>query len=386
MGRNFKSGSHTSNTPIPERLREARMARGISVTELSDEIGVTKQAISQYELGHSVPSGEVFMKIINKLNFPTQFFFRPIHSNSPRGAIFFRSLKSTAQKSRDMQASRLDMQEGIFNFFQLQLDFPKINLPNLEGISLDNLQIEDIEDITLNLRKLWGLGLGPINNITHLLEKHGFIISKIKFNDSNVDAYSQWRGDRPFIIIGSDKLAAGRYRFNAMHEVGHLTIHKWIEPIDLLTRMNQIESEAHRFASSFLLPRETFGQEVMSTSLNHFVELKRRWNVSIQAMIKRCEDLSILSDYQVLYLRKQISARRMNKSEPLDDQIVSEEPLALKQAATMLIEHGVESPASILDSLSLPQEEIESLCNLPPGTLSPEGKIFTLNFKNNHKK
>ena len=379
MGRNFKNNNTTA--PIPARIRNARMARGFTITELSEYLDITKQALSQYELGHSSPSGEVFMKIVNKLKFPTAYYFKPLPTNTPKGTVFYRSLKSTAQLSRDMQSSRLDMQEDIFNYVQEYLEFPKVNLPNIDNISLDNLDVEDVEEIASRLRSHWGLGNGPISNVTTLLENNGFIISKMRFDDLNVDAYSQWRGECPFIVVGADKEAAGRLRFNLMHEVGHLIMHKWVTPSDLQTKLKQIENEAHRLSSAFLLPRETFTREVMSTSLNHFVELKKRWNVSIQAMIKRCEDLEILSENQVLYLRKQISAKRMNKNEPLDDITPIEEPNLLKQAMKMLVEHGGVYPSSIIDELCLSQEDVESLSSVEPGFFSPEGKVVSLNFK-----
>lgn len=381
MGRNFKNNNNTT-APIPSRIRNARVARGFTITELAECLDVTKQAISQYELGHSIPSGEVFMRIVNTLKFPTSYFYKPMPLDSPKGTVFYRSLKSTAQKSRDMQSSRLDMQEDVFSLVQEYLDFPEVNLPNAEDMPLGDLSSDEIENMASRLRTYWGLGNGPISNITTLLENNGFIISKMKFDDLNVDAYSQWRGDRPFIIVGADKEAAGRLRFNLMHEVGHLIMHKWVTPTDLKDKLKQIESEAHRFSSSFLLPRETFASEVMSTSLSHFIELKKRWNVSIQAMIKRCEDLEILSDNQVLYLRKQISARRMNKKEPLDDTTPIEQPNLMKQAMTMLVEHGVVVPTSIIDDLCLSQEDVESISGVDPGFFSPVGKVVSLNFKN----
>lgn len=379
MGRNFKA--QNTSVPIPGRIRNARMARGLTITDLAEQLFITKQALSQYELGHTSPSGEVFMKIVNTLRFPTGYFFKPLPSNRPKGTVFYRSLKSTAQRSRDIQVARLDMQEDIFNFTESYLDFPSVNLPDFENIKLDNLQVEDIEVMATKLREHWGLGNGPISNITTLLENNGFIISKFRFNDHNVDAYSQWREERPFIVIGTDKEASGRMRFNLMHEVGHLIMHKWVTALDLKEKLTTIEKEAHRFSSAFLLPRETFSREIMSTSLNHFTELKKRWNISIQAMIKRCEDLDLLSENQVLYLRKQLSARRMNKKEPLDDVIPLEEPNLLKQAMIMLTEHGIIKPSTISEELCLPQHDVEELSSLPSGFFSPSGKVIQLNFK-----
>lgn len=65
--------------------------------------------------------------------------------------------------------------------------------------------------------------------------------------------------------------------------------------------MARIEKEANRFAGAFLLPKESFAQEIISTSFSHFISLKKRWKVSIAAMLYRYEDLGILSDNQLLY-------------------------------------------------------------------------------------
>ncbi|MPY20057.1 helix-turn-helix domain-containing protein [Paenibacillus glucanolyticus] len=379
MGRNFKNNNTAA--PIPGRIRSARMARGLTITELAQKLEVTKQALSQYELGHSSPSGEIFMRLVNILGFPTGYFFKPLNTDVPNGTVFYRSLKSTAQKSREIQSSRLDMLEDIFKHIEEYIDFPDVNLPNVDELVSGDLDGDDIEEIASRLRRHWGLGNGPISNVTTLLENNGIIISKMKFDDLNVDAYSQWRGNRPYVFVGADKEAAGRLRFNLMHEVGHLIMHKWVTPIDLKEKLKQIEGEAHRLSSAFLLPRETFAREVMSTSLNHFIELKKRWNVSIQAMIKRCEDLEILNDNQVLYLRKQISAKRMNKKEPLDDVTPIEEPKLLRQAIVMLVEHGGIERSSIIEDLCLPQGDVEPITGVEQGFFSPIGKVVSLNFK-----
>ena len=35
---------------VPERIREARLARGMTTIDLATSVGVTRQAISKYEL------------------------------------------------------------------------------------------------------------------------------------------------------------------------------------------------------------------------------------------------------------------------------------------------------------------------------------------------
>jgi Zn-dependent peptidase ImmA (M78 family) len=84
--------------------------------------------------------------------------------------------------------------------------------------------------------------------------------------------------------------------------------------------LKQIEREANRFAGAFfLLPQTSFTNEVHTTRLDAFIELKRRWKVAIQAMVYRCKNLEIFDEYQITNLYIQISRRKWKTKEPLDD-------------------------------------------------------------------
>ena len=52
------------------RLKSARKYRGKTIVELANDVGVSKQAISQYENGTIYPVFETLMKIINTLKLP----------------------------------------------------------------------------------------------------------------------------------------------------------------------------------------------------------------------------------------------------------------------------------------------------------------------------
>lgn len=92
---------------VPDRLKEARLARGYTTSELADAIGVTRQAISQFELGHAIPRGEVLAKIVEKLGFPLNFFCSPRQwQHASLGTTFFRSLRSSTKREREMLTVR----------------------------------------------------------------------------------------------------------------------------------------------------------------------------------------------------------------------------------------------------------------------------------------
>ena len=94
---------------IPARIKEARASRGLSLADLSKEIGVSSQAISQYELGITKPSMTVLLKMVEILDFPFNFFLKekntPVTSNS---AVNFRSMKSASKKYKDALCYRVE--------------------------------------------------------------------------------------------------------------------------------------------------------------------------------------------------------------------------------------------------------------------------------------
>lgn len=361
-------------SPNPHRLKEARVARGLSIAELAENLGISRQAVSQFELGQATPKGETMFRLTQTLQLPLSFFFAPSeHSVDEQSATFFRSLKSSTKRSRDMVLVRATWMWRIFKFLEEYVDFPRVNIPKVvDDTPPEDLSLSDIESLAKQVRVAWGLGLGPISNVTMLFEQNGILISKGYFEDMKLDAYSQWRSIRPLIFLASDKFSASRNRFNAAHELGHILLHADIDAAQLTDPkvFHRIESQANAFAGAFLLPEESFCNEVMSSSLMHFVSLKERWKVSIAAMIYRCEQLGVLTDNQALYLRKQMAIKKMRTIEPLDKEIEPESPKMLGQAVRLLIDHGVVSVSVLSESVKLPLSEIEDLCNLPSGSLS----------------
>lgn len=57
------------------RITLIRSIKNISSTKLAEEIGVTKQTISQYENNIITPTPDRILAISNVLGFPPKFFF-----------------------------------------------------------------------------------------------------------------------------------------------------------------------------------------------------------------------------------------------------------------------------------------------------------------------
>ncbi|MGC5327005.1 helix-turn-helix domain-containing protein [Brevibacillus sp. SYSU BS000544] len=370
----------------PNRLRAARVYEGMSIAELSGLIGVSKQVISQYENGKAKPSLETLLKIMNVLNFPREYFYLPDRNNSRVGGAFFRSALTATKITKDSQIEKLESLTEAFTILDEYIDFPKLNIPVFE---IEKLDLSEIELIAEQTRQYWGLGLEPINNIINLLERNGVIFSSFETTSHKIDAFSQTQlvhdEERFFIILGSDKQSAVRRHFDAAHEIGHKILHSHIESIDDLTKeeYRDMERQADYFAASFLLPRSKFLSDLVSpVNLNQFVELKKKWKVSIGAMVIRAYLLGAINYNQYQYMMRQMSKNGWRTKEPLDDVLVVPDPTVLRKAVDLLLMNNVIKAKDILQRLGLPQNKAESILNLKKGSLvdksANEDKIIKL--------
>ena len=371
---------------IPYRIKQARVSRGLSMVELSELVSVSKQAISQYEMGKNAPSKAILNSIAMVLRYPISFFYKPVPVNeNASSAVFFRSRKTARVKALSAAREKIEIFREINDYLEQYVDFPILNLPKItyedEGINpIDN---EQIEQYALILREYWGLGKGPIDNLISIVQKNGIMVSKMQLRLNKLDAFSVWFDNKPFIFLSSDKDTNVRIRFDIAHELGHLLMHAdYYSEEDLKNSAihEKLENEADRFAGAFLLPKESFSKDVFSTSIDHFIQMKAKWVVSIGCMIYRCDTLGILSSNQIKYLKDQMTTRVYWRKEPLDREMPVEKPFAHKQAILLLLENGIITPRQLVEETGCSAEEIEQYCYLDKGTLTTksDSKIIAL--------
>lgn len=371
---------------IPYRIKQARVSRGLSMVELSELVSVSKQAISQYEMGKNAPSMAILNKIANTLKYPISFFYKQLPANeNASSAVFFRSKKTTKVKAINAAKEKIEIFREINDYLAEYVDFPDLNLPKVtyEEDGIEPLDNEAIEKYTLILREHWGLGKGPIDNLINVVQKNGIMVSKMKLRLDKLDAFSVWFDNKPFVFLSSDKDMNVRIRFDIAHELGHLLMHAdYFSDEDLKnsTIHEKLEDEANRFAGAFLLPKETFCKDVFSTSIDHFIQLKVKWKASIGCMIYRCETLGILSLNQIKYLKDQMTTRVYWRKEPLDREMPVEKPFAHKQAIELLLKNNIITISQLIDDTGCSAEELEQYCFLDKGTLDikNDSKIITL--------
>lgn len=354
---------------VGPRLTEAREARGINQTVLAEILGVSRQAISQYEKNQRSPSQEVLAHITKVLRIPTHFFFKPNTANAI-GTVFFRSMSAATKAARTRAKRRHDWLKNIVAYLHQFVEFPAVTFPDFDLPTNPNMiTFDKIEDIASQTRRFWGLGNGHISNIVRLIENNGGIVVRQEMVARTLDAFSEWSIEhaRPSFVLGTDKASAVRSRFDAAHELAHMVLHRKMKRKDVnhSSFFKLVEKQAHYFAGAFLLPAETFSEEIFSPRLDSFVALKAKWRVSIGAMIKRARHLNLISRHREQRLFANRSRRRWATKEPLDDEIEPEQPQLLRRAFDLLMENELLTQEDLESSLAIFVSDIESVTGLP---------------------
>jgi Zn-dependent peptidase ImmA (M78 family)/transcriptional regulator with XRE-family HTH domain len=374
---------HNISIVVGMRIAEARQAMGLMVTQLANLLGVHRQTLINYESGaYDVPADKL-TRVAFLLNQPLDFFYRPsLVPYFSTDTIFYRDLKKASDALRFQAASRLKWIQEYFVFLAKKIDVPALNLPDLPVV-IDPLQLttQMIEDVALIVRSHWGLGLDPIPNLVRIMERNGIVVAKMNLDIEGLDGLSCWNSNlqRPFILLNSDKASAVRSRFDAAHELGHILLHRFHDKPEYFDRKlpfyKIMEEQAHRFASALLMPEESWWGECRVVSLVRFKNLKPRWGVSINAMIRRARDLGIFGTERYQYFHKQLSNNGWRTREPFDEIIQEERPQLLYQASELLLKHG----CSVNSEFSIRSENLSEITGLDVSSLKKEYIPMVLN-------
>ena len=194
----------------------------------------------------------------------------------------------------------------------------------LQGPSIPEYPGIEPEEAAMAVRTEWGLGERPVKNMIHWLEAHGVRVFSLAEDTVDMDAFSCWLGDTPFVFLNTIK-SAERSRMDAAHELGHLVLHRRHDG----ARGREAEREADRFGASFLMPRgSVLANAPRHGRLTQIIEAKRLWNVSTANLTFRMHKVGLLTDWEYRTLFAEISRHGYRTQEPNAAQSESSQVLA----------------------------------------------------------
>jgi Zn-dependent peptidase ImmA (M78 family) len=328
------------------RLELARSRRRYTAKTLAERAKVSPVTLSRVVNGQQIPDEQTIERLVQALAYPRDFFFRDDIDPIDVSAASFRSLRAMTARERDAALSAgslaYEMADWVRGHF---------NLPNTDILDLNHER--NPAAAARALRQHWAIGEKPIGNMIRLLEAKGVRVFSLAEDTRNVDAFSCWRNEEPYVFLNTFKTTE-RSRFDAAHELGHLVLHRHGGP----KQDRSAEMEAHIFAASFLMPKEDVLSTIpFVTGLDQVVKAKKRWGVSVSALAYRLHKMGLLTDWQYRTFCIQIN-RKYGNSEPSG--LPPERSSVWQMVLTELWRDGV-TRAHIAAELCIPNDEIENL-------------------------
>lgn len=315
-------GEANSKQRFGERLRRARLMRGLTLRDVADKLSeqgcrLSHAALQKYEKGLMGPDSTVVRALGRVFDLDAGYFFR--QKTVTMASIEFRKL--TKFPEREVNRVREAAADYFEQYLQIEeiLEIRGVALPRAD---LSQLRHDDEESLGAEaekaaglIRQEWKLGEDALNNVHEMLEEHGVKVTEVKA-DQSFNGFSGWADAETPVIVLAEWLNTDlpRKRLTALHELGHLVLNL---PGGVGHKVK--EKLCYRFAGALLLPAPALGARVGDKrpdgiSLRERIGIKEDWGISIAALMRRAADLKIITPGQLKSFHFQNSKHR--KTEP----------------------------------------------------------------------
>ena len=330
-----------------ERFKSARLMNGFSLQDAANalENKLTRQALYRYEKGEVMPDDETINLLCTALKVNRDYFFRK--NMVELSEIEYRKLDKMSQK----EATKIKEQtkEYLSRYLELEeiLGFTDRFMNPLKDFGAVTTY-KQINDAAIYLRKAWDLGNGAIFNVVELLEDKKIKVVKLEVDEDFDGLQTFVNGNIPVIAYNLKKAnKPDRIRFTLLHELAHLLL----EFGDITEK--QKKTSCMQFAGAMLLPEKTLKEELgelrKNLSLLEIGNIKKQYGISMQAIVMRAKDCSIINDYnakQFFFIFKQMNWRidepydyagveESNRFEQLLFRALVEEEISISKAAAL---------------------------------------------------
>lgn len=342
-----------------ERLELARKRRRFTARILAERAGIAPVTLSRIVNRQQVPDESTIEALVSALGYTRAFFDQDDFDPIDPSAASFRSLTGMTARERDAALAAGSLAFEVMDWVSERFTLPETDILDL-GHERNPVAAARM------LRQHWAIGEKPIGNMIKLLESKGARVFSLAEDTKNVDAFSCWRNNEPYIFLNTYK-SSERSRFDAAHELAHLVLHRHGGP-----QGRKAETEANNFASAFLMPQADLMSVIpYVSSVDQIIQAKKRWGVAAVALAYRLNKLGLMTEWQYIQINRQYRT-----SEP--EGIPPERSTVWQMILTDLWKDG-QSRSHIAQQLLLPDEELENLLfGLVGDTTQPERQTPTL--------
>ena len=349
---------------IADRIKLARRKAGYSLRALSDamENRVTAQAIGKYERGEDIPSSGVLTALAKALGVSLAYLLDT--QGLQLAGVEFRTKANTS--GRDRALVETEVLEWIERYLQielvLELDSADWQCPLSKREKLRD--VNDAEQLAVEVRKTWKLGLDPIPNMTELLEEKGLKVLTVHLPD-RVSGFTclvkRPNGAGLPVIVVNNHFPLERRRLTLAHELAH----RLIDGEGMSEK--EVEKAANLFAGAFLMPKEHLLREVgkhrQALGYRELIGLKKLYRVSGAAVLMRLRQVGVINEATLIYAFQTIArgwrTQEPEELEPPDIRGQRERAVRFDRLCYRTLAEGMISVDKAAELLRLPLLDVE---------------------------
>ena len=275
-----------------KNLKFYRLKNNMTKKALSEAIGVTPMAITNYENDERQPNLDTIKKLAEALNIRVTDFLE--NSGSDLKFTHGKFRKGAKLGAMNQEYIKESVEEYFGRFFQVLsfLGGKKLlePIPSLKTIPWT----EDPEQAAQKLRDYLELpSSGPVNKLVELLENRGILVFFIDLDTQYFSGMNGTVNGIPYVVINSS-MSPARKRSTIIHEVAHFAF-DW--PDDLSE--DEEEEIATAISGAFLFPREDafreLGYKRISISKTMTMTCKE-YGISMFMLVKRARICGIINE------------------------------------------------------------------------------------------
>lgn len=339
---------------IGTRIRQARLAAGLTLDALGEKVGVTHTAIQKYEKGTMTPPSSQLLKLARACGLRVEYFFRTHHVELLEPE--FRKLSTFGKTAQE--ALKIKVVDLIENRVELLGFFPETPILHFEapvGLPRHINSYDAIEGCADHVRDAWKLGLDPIGDLTDTLETLGLLVIVVDEENpgfSGLTAKARTVDGRTYPIVAvSSRWPGDRQRFTLAHELGHLLL------AGRLAADLDEEKACDRFAGAFLAPKaavlQLLGQSRRGVEWQEIYSLKHEFGLSMAGWLQRAKQCEVITEAMHLTLWKRFSANGWRKQEP-GEPVPREQPRLFEQLVYRALGERYISESKAAELLGIP--------------------------------
>lgn len=318
---------------IAKNLKELQDEFNLNQTEMGEIIGVTRQTFAKYLDGDRVMDSGKLYKLARYFDKEVDFFLSE-KSKREKVSFMFRAddpENNFDDKLKNKIAEKFKLYHEII---ELSDDPVKDYLPEeykleIKGDKLRKKEKAAIEKIAEKQRRYMGVDDALNINVFTLFEENNINVIAQEIKNANLDAVSAYSEDKGAYIFINDSrdIPEERKIFSAVHELGHLILHRDQYSKDISdfkyanTRIKDIrEKAADHFAMAFLVPANVLKNYDYYfdgyIDLDLIIEKKKDFGVSAKSLIMTLNKYGYIDGRILGALFKKLKEAGYDKKEP----------------------------------------------------------------------